>query len=488
MVSGPVAEPPRLEWRWPLVYAGFALVLVAIMAPGNVSLDGSSMLQVTHSLATGHGFTIACQYGSASGRGGACYSTFYPLQSILAVPLFELGRGVASVVNGPQTFIGNLFAMLLPVLAAAGTAAFTADFALRLGAGRRNALLAGATVVLATEIAIYERTFWAESLSTLLICMTVWGFLRTDRWRLLAPLAITLVILSKPQLVLVGLAVGAVFAYKERRRRPLVEAVVGTAVGTVLYVLYNYLRFVSFTDFGSDQRQLHAKAFVPWKLAKALAELSVSPGRGFLWYSPIVILGLYAVWKRRSETLALVAVAVPVAALIFYLGNPGMGDNWGDRYLCVAVPLLSAFAWSITGHPRALRLAPALALIGLVIALPTFAGFFERYYAQKAESGVPNQHLYWSFAHAPVFGVWGSSVSEVNTARHTDVYAVAHAPSPPIRKTGVPVADVRFYKVVDQWWWMTPAGKVPRVIGVLAALAMLAGGLLLLRLSLRRSA
>lgn len=473
-----------MEWRWPLAFAGFGLMLVAILSPGNVSLDGASMLQVARSLEAGHGFKIACHYGAEVGRGGACYSIFYPLQSVLAVPLIALGRGAAAVVGGPRTFVGDMFAQLLPALAAAGTAVFTVDFAKRLGATRRNALLAGATVVFATEVAIYARTFYAESLTVFFTCMIVWGFLRADRWRLLAPAGIVLLILAKPELVLVGLAVGAVFAWKERRRRPLVEAVAGTAVGTLLYAGYNYLRFVSFTNFGGVDRQLHLRAFVPWKLGRAFAELSVSPGRGFLWYSPIVILGLYVAWKKRSETLAVVAVAILLAALVFYLGNPGDGDNWGDRYLAAAVPLLAALAWSYDGRTA---LAPALALIGLVIALPTFAGFYARFYTEQAENGVPNTHLYWSFTDPPLVGVWGSTRREIDTARRTDVYAVAHAPSQPMHKR-VRVSDVRFYKIVNQWWWMTPAAKIPRALGLLVALAMFAGGVLLVRLSLRRSA
>src|SRR5919201_1536500 len=133
--------PARLEWRWPLAFAGFALMVVAILSPGNVSLDGASMLQVGRSLQAGHGFKVACQYGAGVGRDGACYSFIYPLQSILAVPLITLGRGAAAVVGGPRTFVGDLFAQLLPALAAAGTAMFTVDFAQRLGATRRRALL-----------------------------------------------------------------------------------------------------------------------------------------------------------------------------------------------------------------------------------------------------------------------------------------------------------------------------------------------------------
>src|SRR5207248_8040128 len=89
-----VAEVTGPAWRWGLAFFGFALMLVALLPPGNVSLDGDSMLQVSRSIVNGHGLKVACGDYTVHGRGGACYSTFYPLQSILAVPMIALGHVV----------------------------------------------------------------------------------------------------------------------------------------------------------------------------------------------------------------------------------------------------------------------------------------------------------------------------------------------------------------------------------------------------------
>jgi hypothetical protein len=465
------------DWRWGLALAGFVLMVVALLAPGNVSLDGDSMLAVGRSLTSGHGFQVACQYG-IHGRGGNCYSVFYPLQSVLAVPAIASGRAVASAIGGPRSYVDGLFAMLIPALAAAGTAVFTSHFARRLGASRTNALLAGATMVFATELAIYFRTFYAESLAVFLTCLVVWAFLRDDRWRWLAPIGIVLLILAKPQLVFVGLAVAAVLAYREWRIRPLAEAVAGTVVGSALYGAYNLLRFSSASNFGGDSRAVHVNSLAPWQLIKAAGELTISPGRGLIWYSPIVVLGIYAGIKRRSDTLAVLAFAVFGATLVLYLTNPGIGDIWADRYLAPVLPLFVALAWSL--NTRAL--APVLALLGVVIALPTFGGFYSRYYAEQLDKGVPNETLYWSVPKAPIFGVWGSTVHEIRVARHTDVNEIAKE-SDRSSSSGNAVGRVRFYKVVAQWWWMSPAGGVPRLFALVVALAMFFGGAFLLRLA-----
>jgi hypothetical protein len=465
--------------RWGRTYLGFALVALALMAPGNTSSDGASMLQVGTSLATGRGFAIDCAYG-IHGVGGDCFSTYYPLQSLLAAPFITLGRDMAAVGHAPQAYVGGFLAQAVPTLAAAGVAVFTAWFAMTLGASRRRALLAGATVLLATEIAIYYRTFFAEVLAALLTCVVVWAFMRGDRWRHAAPVGIALLILAKPQLVLVGLALGAVFTLHQRRWQPLLWALVGTATGAVLYAGYDLLRFADATNLGGDARTLHDNAFTPAKLAEAAGTLLVSPGRGLLWYSPIVILGLFGAWRRRNDVLGLAAIAVLLAALAIHLGNPGVGNNWGDRYLAPAIPLLTALAWSLRGRGARL-LAPTLAIVGLVIVLPTFVGFYHRYYVERAEQGELAKDLYWSVDRAPLIGVWGSSRRALEVASRTDVRAIARAPEVNER-AGQParVADQRFFTIVAEWWWMTPAARVPRALGLLVAALMLGGGIGLL--------
>lgn len=211
-------DSPHREssYEWSRVYAGFALGLLALMPPGNVSLDGDSMLAVATSLATNVSFSVPCDVG-IDGQGGQCFSSFYPLQSILAAPLVAGGRALASIIGTSPEYVGEFAALAIPTLAAAGVATFTAIFARELGASRNRALGAGLTVAFASEVAVYYRSFFADALAALLVCVVVWGFMRDSGW---AVAGIVLLILTKPQLVPVGVLVGATFARSSSSRTP----------------------------------------------------------------------------------------------------------------------------------------------------------------------------------------------------------------------------------------------------------------------------
>jgi hypothetical protein len=454
------------------IYCGFALLLAALMPPGNVSIDGASMLAVATSLATHGSIAVPCDVG-IPGEGGRCFSTFYPLQSILAAPLVGVGRAAAAAVGQSQEYIGEFAAQLVPTLAAAGVATFTVLFAREFGASRNRAILAGLTSAFATEVAVYYRSFFADVLAAALVLVVVWGFYRGSR--LWAGVGIALLILAKPQMVLIGVLLGAVFALSRRERQPLVMAVAATAIGSAAYVAYNVARFGDPWNFGGEAREIHGSALSPASLVKAFGLLTISPGRGVLLYSPIAILGIYALVRRRCE-LAWAALAVFVGALALHLANPGRGYNWGSRYLVAAVPLTVAAAWSLKG--RVGRLAPVLALLGVLLVAPTFPGFYQRAFAEHEDRGGRASDMYWSLSDNPGIAVWGSTRRQIDDARRQDVREIVNRPN--VATAHQTVADQKFYSVVAQWWWMTPAARIPRVLGALAALAMLALGAVLL--------
>jgi hypothetical protein len=442
------------------------------MPPGNVSIDGASMLAVATSLATHGSIAVPCDVG-IPGEGGRCFSTFYPLQSILAAPLVGVGRAAAAAVGQSQEYIGEFAAQLVPTLAAAGVATFTVLFAREFGASRNRAILAGLTSAFATEVAVYYRSFFADVLAAALVLVVVWGFYRGSR--LWAGVGIALLILAKPQMVLIGVLLGAVFALSRRERQPLVMAVAATAIGSAAYVAYNVARFGDPWNFGGEAREIHGSALSPASLVKAFGLLTISPGRGVLLYSPIAILGIYALVRRRCE-LAWAALAVFVGALALHLANPGRGYNWGSRYLVAAVPLTVAAAWSLKG--RVGRLAPVLALLGVLLVAPTFPGFYQRAFAEHEDRGGRASDMYWSLSDNPGIAVWGSTRRQIDDARRQDVREIVNRPN--VATAHQTVADQKFYSVVAQWWWMTPAARIPRVLGALAALAMLALGAVLL--------
>ena len=457
-----------------LLLGGFALLVLAVLPPGSVSADGESMLAMTRSLATHGSLAIPCSSGGIVGRGGHCYSTFYPLQSFLAVPLFAVGDGIGHLAHVSATFVGNAMAQVLPALSAAVAATLTVKFARQFGASPLQAVLAGLTLVFATELAVYERTFFADALLTALIALQVWLLYRStlSDWPIVLVLALT--ITAKPQAFIVGPLLALEVGRRSRSWRPVMLAAAGTAIGAVLYGIYDEIRFSSLTDLGGPLRTLQVSAYAPLHVIKQLGLLTISPGRGLLVFSPICILGLVVCVRRRHEPLARAAFIIVIGLLIIYVTAPTGGNSWASRYLTPAIPLLVAAAWSTRGGTRAA--AAVLSLVGAVIQFPTFVGFYQRYYIEGDNHHIYPSQRYWSVLHSPLVGVWGSMVREVNDAATTNLHLLVGA-----KVAGSTVEDQRFFHVISEWWWMLPLAHVPWPVGALVAFGLAAAGLLLLR-------
>lgn len=473
--------------RHPLLalFAGYALVLVALLPPTVYSSDGANMMRVAESLATSGDFDVPCGDQAIPGRGGRCFSTFYPLLSVVAAPLVLAGRAISSPVGVPPEFGGPLVALLVPAFAAAGAATMTAAVAWQFGASRRAGVFAGAAFAFGTEVLTYARTFFAETLASFFVILAVWGVIQTGRKRWWWYVGITLAILAKPQMALVGSAVGLALAVGTRELRPLWEAGAATVAGAAVYGLYNWLRFEDATNFGGADRELGADQYSPEAAVDALALLLVSPGRGLIWFSPIVLVGAYILFQRRREPLALAGLAAFAAILLMAVGNPGSGYNWASRYLVPALPLLCAAAGAARG--RALRAAVALAVVGLIVALPTTVSPFERYYTENAERGQVASERYWDLAGGPLVGVWGSAARQLNAAADTDVATLVEQEEaergPALGR--VPVDEQENMRVVALWWWVLPAGGVPWYLGALASGVCILVGASVLILSAR---
>jgi hypothetical protein len=229
-----------------------------------------------------------------------------------------------------------------------------------------------------------------------------------------------------------------------------------------------------------------------------LGVLLVSPARGFIWYSPVVILGLYGLWRLRRQPLALGGLTVLVALLVIYIGNPG-SNPWGSRYLVPALPLVCAALGTLTG--RTARLAVALGLVGFLISLPTIPAFYERYYKEKPAGepaalpppGPKQWRLdqggrYWQFPGAAIIGMWPTAVRQVKEASRTDV-RTHFTPEAGLKRRGAPGTEANpLFQVIALWWWFLPRAGIPAWIGASFSLLAVGVGLsLLARESLGRA-
>jgi hypothetical protein len=196
----------RLAWALAL---GTALIYLAFLPPGIYSIDGNSMLAVAESIVTHHNLSVPAGLGIA-GRDGLIYSSWYPLQSLVSIPVVMAASGVSQFLHLPLHFVAAALAGILPVLFTSVTVAMVTLISLQLGStlqGARRAALcfAGGTIAM-----VYARTFYAEPLLSLLVAVGIYLVLiLSKRAVLVAALVALFAVLAKPTGVFICIALAA---------------------------------------------------------------------------------------------------------------------------------------------------------------------------------------------------------------------------------------------------------------------------------------
>lgn len=449
--------------------AGVFLVFTSVLRPVVISPDERSMVAVALAM-TGGGLAVPAAMGSV-GVDGRTYSNWYPLASVVALPAAVAGRAIAGATGLPALYTAAPLAIAIMALVTAAGAVGVWRLAARLGAGPGIAVGAGITYAVGTVVLLYGRTFFADSQLGTLVIAAAWLAL-DDRPRASPAAAITaaLAVLAKPTGVAVGGAL-ALWHLLGGRWRQAAHAGLGTMVGVAVYGGYNWVRFGNPATFGQRWG-----GFTTCCVPEAVVGMLVSPGRGLLVYSPVVLLGaigLAVAWRRPPARLIAVLVAGFVAIHSVW-GEWAGGWSWGSRLLVPALGLLCA---AVALAPAALqRLLPVAAIAGLLINAPTLFWSYHQYIEDAYERGVSDDQLIWSWRHAPVVRAWPSALAGLARAAHSDVREVIAAAGRDDR--GSTRAEV--FRIVPVWWWFSPVAGVPRwLAGAAAALLALAGVTLL---------
>ncbi|HEY8596953.1 MAG TPA: phospholipid carrier-dependent glycosyltransferase [Thermomicrobiales bacterium] len=370
------------------------------------SYDEETMFGLTISLVERGSLVVPTCPGCAVLRSipmpeGRNYSRYGPLQSIVAIPPYLLGRALASG-DDAATWVGTRYAAtLLTALVTAAIGALLYTLIRRVGYSHRTALVTALLYGFGTQAWPRAKTFFADPLTTLLILGAVYCWWRLDqpsardgsgaavaRWAvgiaLCCGLAVGVKFGAGIILPVFGLA-GAASLWRRWRRdelrlRELIPAAVAAAATLAILLalvgLYNWVRFASPFETGYGGREVGAVQQGNWR--EALPGLLISPGKGLFIFSPIVILGLLSFWRfaRHAPRLAVLVGTLVVEHVAFYARVPqwDAGTSWGPRYLDFIVPLLvlplaAGLAWlAAPERARGVRLALG-GFAGVVIAL-----------------------------------------------------------------------------------------------------------------------
>jgi hypothetical protein len=419
------------------------LVAVFYTVVGNLRVasgDGETMFQVTRALleqgridlppdalapvevVPAHSSDTQISY-TAVGRDGRTYSKYGFGQSLAAAPLYLAGmiwRALTGILHAPRDA-----ALLLNGFLTAGTAGLLFLLTRRLGFPGKVATVLALAFAFCTPAWAYTHTFFSEPLVTFCLvgaALSSVRFTQTEqtRWLALVGGALALAMLTRINAVAALPAFGLYLVLTWRARRVSFRVIVCQAailmsamgIGIGLMLWYNVSRFGAPFDFGYRTANWQTPFLV------GLYGLTLSPGKGLLWYAPPVLLGLIGLpaFARRLPREAVLCVGVLVGYLLVhgtYTYWEG-GWCWGPRLVLPALPFALLPAASLLVRKRrsqAMELGLALVFVfGLLVQIPAVGSSYE--HALQRVYGASPAHfqdrVLFSPAHSPLLGQWVS--------------------------------------------------------------------------------
>lgn len=419
--------------------------------------DGIEMFKTTESLVLRQDLAVlpgitgrAWGYEGADGRR---YSPYALGLSVVQAPLFAAAHLVTAPLPLSLTARARLTqaaAMSANLFVTSATAVMIFLIARTLGFGRRPSGTVALLYGLSTMAWVYGKHDFAEPLAGLALLGAAAFLLREDPEvapgrRAAGPTGAEIRDLAmagafngfgfftKYQMVLYTPILLAFLIGRARRRGEAPRALAARAacflapglLFGLVNLFVNHARFGTWLQTGyANQGEIFAGF---WFYPAGLFGLLLSPGKGIVWYSPLVIAAPFA-WRafhRRHRDASLLCGGIVLAT--FLLFGPlwwWHGDwAWGPRYLIVAVPYLvlplvawlderAAAASRIAGRIRRRHLVAALVAASLAVnALGIGVNFFHYIQALRDRDKV---HDEWNYIpnlspirfHAHVVADW----------------------------------------------------------------------------------
>jgi len=274
------------------------------------------------------------------------------------------------------------------VALAAAVVARTA-FERRRGLSALGAVAVGTAFVATTMMwSTASRALWQHGPAALLLSL---GLLHAQRYcfarsgqgaptskpAFFAALFLTAAYTTRPTAIIAAACIAAAMTWVAVRVRPPAKlgadigaALAGSALVIVPFVMVNVASYGRLLppSFGATRLALHAD------YAEAVLANLISPGRGLLVYSPVLLVALaqLVVVVRRGERLEPLTVACLIAVVVHLLvvsaGSEAWwaGHSYGARFLTEMTPLMAYLAVPLVGRPlrttRTMRVALAVAI------------------------------------------------------------------------------------------------------------------------------
>ena len=332
------------------------------------------------------------------GRLGHVYSRTGLTQPVLEAPFYWVGERLDDTASNGRGYRWRLALLRLyePVMAALTVVSIFGLLLLR-GVSDRRALGVAGLCAVATLIWPYSKIGMDTTLMAMValaMLAAAWAAVRPTipRFALVGVVA-ALMMNAKPYAVLLLVGVLPLLAgqfktlTRAQRSRAIAAFAIPVIVGIGAIGWYNWYRTGSATNFDNG--------YVSELLATPINAIGLflSPGKGLVLYSPLVVLGLIGLptlWRADRPMALAIIVTVAMNTLVIAASSQWGDETWGPRYLVPSAWLLVLpVAWWAKGRRR-VRLLAAVAVVGSVVQL---AGVIPRYYvstrAAQALAGEP---------------------------------------------------------------------------------------------------
>jgi hypothetical protein len=289
----------------------------------------------------------------SKGRDGKVFSTYLLGQPLLIIPFDFVGQQIAIHFRWPFGPAVLWFDRLVGPFTGACEVTLFFLFAVRLGYGRRRSLLLTGIFAFATSAWPDAESVLEHTEVTFFLLLSFYAAFRAKQQRagpwflILAGIGIGGATITRYQdAFLGGVALGVylllVGGITHRFREQVKDGIlvgVGLAPFVALDLWYNWYRF------GAPLASGHHETVFGYAIWKGTAGLLISPGKGLLWYCPVIVLLVIAAPKfyRRFSALATGFAALTLGFFLLYgyvtywHGDP----TWGPRYVYSTVPFLT---------------------------------------------------------------------------------------------------------------------------------------------------
>lgn len=394
------------------------------------SVDEQSLLAMAETALTGEGWHVNQMEWeqawnppqSAPGPDGNLY--VYKrgfLLSILALPLFALGKGWSGAGA-----VG--MALLLGPLITAATAYLLYRLLRRLDLPPGGAAIGVLAWGVGTLAFPYARMLFTEPMAAFSIllafdALAAWRQERRMGWLPLAGIGLGLLFINKLANAVVIPLFGIYFLavlWQDRRNPHRWPNLIGSGLAFAIPIVGGLLLLIAYnvTSFGVPLAApfSEVEGFTT-PLPLGLGGLLFSPGKGLLWYVPLAWLaipGIIVGWRaQRHRAERLLALGIFLALLLLYSTwfDWAGGRSWGPRFLIPALPLLIVLIAPLLtwDQPRSRRIGVSLLLSLSVLAqLPGVLTNVSIEEGRQLAAGISLEQLYWSWQHSPLWLSWSA--------------------------------------------------------------------------------